>query len=259
MINVGNQRGNNVQSLPGKIYAKLSNGPTALHHQWHHYVTSHRPINLLLYVKPVCESGFWWRLFVTLSLFSPFHLIYEVWHNIICDIIVTSEANTYYVIPVYELGSDKDFFMTLYPFHFINEVQHNIIRDIICLSKHYYTSICKVCLRTWISYKYLHSSPNLSCVCVYITSSVTSSDHHRPIKTLTAHNWKKWRVFLTCPCHEIYRDEAVGLKSCKYIWKNRIYVNMWNLGQFRENLIFCQWLHNSSLNLKYSFEHVWHI
>ena len=37
---------------------------------------------------------------------------------------------------------------------------------------------------------------------------------------LTAHNWQKWKgVFLTCPCHEIYRDEAVGLKSCKYTWK----------------------------------------
>ena len=51
-------------------------------------------------------------------------------------------------------------------------------------------------------------------------------------------NWK--RVFLACPCHEIYKDEAVGLKSCKYTWKITIYVNMWNLGQFREILIFCQ-------------------
>ena len=51
----------------------------------------------------------------------------------------------------------------------------------------------------------------------------------------------KWkRVFLTCPCHEIYRDEAVGLKSCKNTWKITIFVKMWNLGQYRENLIFCQ-------------------
>ena len=58
---------------------------------------------------------------------------------------------------------------------------------------------------------------------------------------LTAHNWQKWkRVFLTCPCHKIYRDEAVGLKSCKYIWKIMIFVKMWNLGQFLKNLIFCQ-------------------
>ena len=36
---------------------------------------------------------------------------------------------------------------------------------------------------------------------------------------LTSGNWQKWkRVFLTCPCHKIYRDEAVGLKSCKNTW-----------------------------------------
>ena len=59
--------------------------------------------------------------------------------------------------------------------------------------------------------------------------------------TLTAHNWQKWkRVFLTCSCHKIYRDEAVGLKSCKYTWKITIFVKMWNLGQNHENLICCQ-------------------
>ena len=36
--------------------------------------------------------------------------------------------------------------------------------------------------------------------------------------TLTAHNWQRWKksIFLTCPRHEIVRDEDVGLKSCKY-------------------------------------------
>ena len=59
--------------------------------------------------------------------------------------------------------------------------------------------------------------------------------------SLTGGNWQKWkRVFLTCPCHEIYRDEAAGLKSCKNTWKITIFVKMWNLGQNRENLIFCQ-------------------
>ena len=58
---------------------------------------------------------------------------------------------------------------------------------------------------------------------------------------LTGGNWQKWkRVFLTCPCHEIYRDEAVVLKSCKYTWKITIFVKMWNLGQYRENLMFCE-------------------
>ena len=34
---------------------------------------------------------------------------------------------------------------------------------------------------------------------------------------LTVHNWQKWkRVFLTCPCHEIYRVEAVVLKNANY-------------------------------------------
>ena len=85
---------------------------------------------------------------------------------------------------------------------------------------------------------------------------------------LTTHNWQKWkRVFPACPCHKIYRDEAVGLKSCKYTWKITIYVNMWNLGQFRENLIFCQKLLNWSSNLKillhmcdtYNCEYLQHI
>ena len=55
---------------------------------------------------------------------------------------------------------------------------------------------------------------------------------------LTAHNWQKWkRVFLTCPCHEIYRDEAVGLKSCKCTLKTTSFVlYMWNLGQFCEKI-----------------------
>ena len=57
---------------------------------------------------------------------------------------------------------------------------------------------------------------------------------------LTAHNWQKWkRVFLTCPCHEIYRSEAVGLKSCKFTWKITIFVKMWNLEQY-EKLKICQ-------------------
>ena len=61
------------------------------------------------------------------------------------------------------------------------------------------------------------------------------------LSILTGGNWQKWkRVFLTCPCHETYRDESVGLKSCKNTWKITIFVKMWNLGQYRENLIFCQ-------------------
>ena len=62
---------------------------------------------------------------------------------------------------------------------------------------------------------------------------------------LTGGNWQKWkRVFLTCPCHKIYRDEAVGLKICKNTWKITIFVKMWNLDKYRENLICCQLLLN---------------
>ena len=80
---------------------------------------------------------------------------------------------------------------------------------------------------------------------------------------LTAHNWQKSKgTFITCPCRKIDRVEAVGLKSykctykitilvskCTYkitilvskcTYKITILVSMWNLGQFRENLIFCQ-------------------
>ena len=68
---------------------------------------------------------------------------------------------------------------------------------------------------------------------------------------LTGGNWQKWkRVFLTCPFHKIYRDEAVGLKSCKYTWKITKFVKMGNLGQYRENLIFCKLLLNWSSNIK---------
>ena len=55
---------------------------------------------------------------------------------------------------------------------------------------------------------------------------------------LTAHNWRKWKsTFLTCPCHEVYRVEAVGLKGYNHTEKkNTIFVKMWNLGQFWGNL-----------------------
>ena len=57
---------------------------------------------------------------------------------------------------------------------------------------------------------------------------------------LMAHNWQKWKsTFLTGTCHKIYRIEAVGLKRSNCTLKITIFVNICNLGQFRENLIFC--------------------
>ena len=62
---------------------------------------------------------------------------------------------------------------------------------------------------------------------------------------LTVHNRQNWtREFLSRSCHEFYRVEAVGLKNYNYTWKIMFFVNMWNLGQFLEKLIFCQWLLN---------------
>ena len=38
---------------------------------------------------------------------------------------------------------------------------------------------------------------------------------------LTARNWQKCkRVFMTCPCHEIYKDEGVGLNKMQTYLKN---------------------------------------
>ena len=74
----------------------------------------------------------------------------------------------------------------------------------------------------------------------YPTSNTSAPGHFNDFTALTAHNWQKWKsTFLTCPCHKIGRVEALGLK---YTFKITIFVKMWNLGQFWENLIFCQWL-----------------
>ena len=58
---------------------------------------------------------------------------------------------------------------------------------------------------------------------------------------LTGGNWQKWKKSIPdMSLPWIYRGEAVGLKSCKYTWKITIFVKMWNLAQYRENLIFCE-------------------
>ena len=54
-------------------------------------------------------------------------------------------------------------------------------------------------------------------------------------------NWQNRKsTFLTRHCHKISRIEEVGLKNSNYTFKITIFVRMWNLGQFREKLIFCQ-------------------
>ena len=49
--------------------------------------------------------------------------------------------------------------------------------------------------------------------------------------SLMAHNWQKWK---SISLHTIYRVEAINLAIFIYTWKIAIFVNMWNLGQFRE-------------------------
>ena len=53
-------------------------------------------------------------------------------------------------------------------------------------------------------------------------------------------NWLFGRHFETVQLDVPYRVEAVGLKSSNYTLKIIIFVNMWNFGQFREKLVFCQ-------------------
>ena len=54
-----------------------------------------------------------------------------------------------------------------------------------------------------------------------------------------ADNWQKWKsIFLTSPCHKIYRVEAVGLESSSYTLKITILwiCEIW--GNFSKNWYF---------------------
>ena len=78
--------------------------------------------------------------------------------------------------------------------------------------------------------------------------------------SLMAHNWQKWRSrFLTCPCHKIYREEAVGLKSSSYTLNNKIFVNIWNLGQFCKKKDILSITALLKFKSKNPFAHIWHI
>ena len=93
----------------------------------------------------------------------------------------------------------------------------------------------------WSKLSKLHKKDPILHVTTSLKQGETRTNSVPIPHRLTGGNWQNWkRVFLTCHCHKIYRDEAVGLKSCKNTWKITIFVKMWNLGQYRENLIFCQ-------------------
>ena len=84
--------------------------------------------------------------------------------------------------------------------------------------------------------------------------------YHHDEQNLTAHNWQKWkRVFLTCPCHEIYRDEAVGLKSCKYTWKNYDLCEYVEFGVISWKIDILSITASLKFESENSFAHVWHI
>ena len=76
----------------------------------------------------------------------------------------------------------------------------------------------------------------------YILNKKISKEKFTWKKHLPAHNWQKWKSrFLTRHRHKIYGVEVFGLSISNYTYKiTTFFVNMWNLGQFRKNLIFCQ-------------------
>ena len=67
----------------------------------------------------------------------------------------------------------------------------------------------------------------------------------------TAHNWQKWKsTYLTCPCHEMYRVEAVGLKNSSYtlkitiLWICEIWGNSVKIWYFVNNCLRgLNWIH----------------
>ena len=93
------------------------------------------------------------------------------------------------------------------------------------------------------SFKSSHLSKNtgISCATIHLTNKYLNLEFQLYRTSFNGSQLAKGkRIFLTCPCHKTYRDESVGLKSCKYTWKIMKFVKMWNLGQYRINLIFRQ-------------------
>ena len=67
----------------------------------------------------------------------------------------------------------------------------------------------------WACHKGLNSTIHHTCWWIQLCGNL------KPCTAwmwLTAHNWQKWKsTFRTCHCHEIYREEAAGLKNSN--WK----------------------------------------
>ena len=60
---------------------------------------------------------------------------------------------------------------------------------------------------------------------------------------MVEHVVKKRSIYeaMTACVQNTYQYKVVGLKKSNYTLKITIFVSMWNLGQFHENLIFCQY------------------
>ena len=85
---------------------------------------------------------------------------------------------------------------------------------------------------------------------------------HSLMFELTAHNWQKWkRIFLTCPCHEIYRVEAVGLKNSNYnlYLKNYDFCEDVKFGAISGKIDILSITALLNFESKNPFDHMWHI
>ena len=111
---------------------------------------------------------------------------------------------------------------------------HRVLFQKMC---HYETcsrlALCKLChiqggQQCIFSTRYIWSSPTFiiekhTNKCSRLALLLVSLYKFLCFRTLhlMAHNWQKWKsTFPTCPCHRIYRVEAVGLKSSNYTFKN---------------------------------------
>ena len=78
-----------------------------------------------------------------------------------------------------------------------------------------YDMICTIGIVQSLTMTTVNDNCTFTCMCLSVLRLFLLGDW------LTAHNWQNWkRVFLTFPCHEIYKDEAVGQKKLQIYLKN---------------------------------------
>ena len=126
-------------------------------------------------------------------------------------------------------------------------LEHAVYYEQVKLSKLYRTSRFHFFGCTLKVYHYFNHNWKRSSLFYYwnnynTTDNTSLSSYCKNPLNGSAHYWQNWkRVLLSCYFHEIDRVEAVGpTKNSKYTLKNKIFVIMWNLGQFLEKSIFWQ-------------------